>query len=170
METGLWVALGAGFVVLLTLLCLLAIVVVSGRRTQRALVASRADIESLQTRLEALSVEIVSSRRAAVAPPRPPQPGYLITSAGATTEAVANRVVLSATVGEPLVKLVALGHGVRRALAAPVRNRIAFEMKREVKRARKQRKRDLREARRSVPVDSGPVDSPPGRPGAEAAA
>ena len=33
-----------------------------------------------------------------------------------------------------------LGYGVRRALSAPARNRIRFEMRREVKRARKERK------------------------------
>ena len=36
----------------------------------------------------------------------------------------------------------------RRALAPEVRNRIRFEMKREVKRSRKQRKTDLKQARR----------------------
>ena len=46
---------------------------------------------------------------------------------------VPDRVVLSATVGEPLVKAVAFGHGVRRALSAESRNRIWFEMRREVR-------------------------------------
>ena len=39
-------------------------------------------------------------------------------------------------------------HGVRRALVAETRNRIRFEMKREVKRARKQRRAEQREAYR----------------------
>ena len=38
--------------------------------------------------------------------------------------------------------------GLRRALAPEVRNRIRFEMKREVKRSRKQRKADMKQARR----------------------
>jgi hypothetical protein len=51
--------------------------------------------------------------------------------------------VLSATLGEPLVKAAAFGHGVRRALSAESRNRIWFEMRREV-RASRRRRRQLR--------------------------
>ena len=43
---------------------------------------------------------------------------------------------------------VAVGAGLRRALTPEVRNRIRFEMKREVKRSRKERKLMLRAARR----------------------
>jgi hypothetical protein len=63
---------------------------------------------------------------------------------------VSSRAVLSVTVGEPLVRLVAFGYGVRRALSAENRNRIAFEMRREVRRARKDRRRELKAARRSA--------------------
>ena len=66
-----------------------------------------------------------------------------------------DRVVLSATLGEPLVRAVALGHGVRRALSAESRNRIRFEMRREVRRARKQRRREMKDAwRRSRTEES----------------
>jgi hypothetical protein len=54
---------------------------------------------------------------------------------------VPDRLVLSATLGEPLVKVAALSHGVRRALRAESRNRIWFEMRREVRAARKRRRR-----------------------------
>ena len=47
-----------------------------------------------------------------------------------------------------VVKAASLAHGVRRALDPETRNRIRFEMRREVKRARKQRRADTREARR----------------------
>ncbi|MFC6343600.1 hypothetical protein ACFP8W_16560, partial [Nocardioides hankookensis] len=47
---------------------------------------------------------------------------------------------------ETVVKAASFAHGVRRAFDAETRNRIRFEMKREVKRARKQRKVDTREA------------------------
>lgn len=50
----------------------------------------------------------------------------------------------SVTLGEPLLKAVAFGYGVRRALSPESRNRIAFEMRREVKRARKERRRAAR--------------------------
>lgn len=77
------------------------------------------------------------------------EPGtYLITDAGIEKAAphVPDRLVLSATLGEPLVKVVALGHGLARALSAESRNKIRFEMRREVRRARKQRRRDMKEA------------------------
>jgi hypothetical protein len=49
---------------------------------------------------------------------------------------------------ETVVQTASLFHGVRRALAPETRNRIRFEMRREVKRSRKQRRADIREARR----------------------
>jgi hypothetical protein len=58
--------------------------------------------------------------------------------------------VLSAAVGEPLVRTAAVLHGVRRALAPETRNRIRFEMKREVRRSRKQRKQDMKAAYRQM--------------------
>jgi len=45
---------------------------------------------------------------------------------------------------------VSLAYGVRRAMSAENRNRIRFEMQREVKRARRQRRRDLKEAKRHL--------------------
>ena len=49
---------------------------------------------------------------------------------------------------ETVVQTASLFHGVRRALSPENRNRIRFEMRREVKRSRKQRRADLRAARR----------------------
>jgi len=49
---------------------------------------------------------------------------------------------------ESLIRTASLAAGLRRALAPEVRNRIRFEMKREVKRSRKQRKSDTKQARR----------------------
>lgn len=49
---------------------------------------------------------------------------------------------------ESLIRTASLAAGLRRALAPEVRNRIRFEMKREVKRSRKQRKIDTKQARR----------------------
>ena len=51
-------------------------------------------------------------------------------------------------VKETVVKAAALAHGVRRGLAPATRNRIRFEMKQEVRRARKQRRTDFKAARR----------------------
>ncbi|GAB2769312.1 hypothetical protein GCM10027020_23120 [Nocardioides salsibiostraticola] len=49
---------------------------------------------------------------------------------------------------ETAVRAAGMSAGLRRALAPETRNRIRFEMKQEVKRSRKQRKADLRIARR----------------------
>ena len=43
----------------------------------------------------------------------------------------------SVALGESLVRVLSLGYGVRRALTAESRNRIRFEMRREVKRSRR---------------------------------
>jgi hypothetical protein len=70
--------------------------------------------------------------------------------------AVSGSEFLSVAVGESLVRIVCLAHGVRRAVSAESRNRIRFEMRREVKRSRKQRRRDVRAAQqhlRTHPVD-----------------
>ena len=49
---------------------------------------------------------------------------------------------------ESVVKAAGLAHGLRRALSPETRNRIRFEMKREVRRSRKQRRADLKSAMR----------------------
>jgi len=68
---------------------------------------------------------------------------FLITDVGADHNApgeVPSRLLLSATVGEPMVRIVALAYGIRRALTPENRNRIRFEMRRELRRARKARR------------------------------
>ena len=157
MEMALLVVLGCVAALLLILLVVLLWTVLSGRRRMKhALSASRVDVEVLRTRLEAMSEEIEAARVVAAAAAVVPPTEYLITSAGAAdaledeAAMVSNRAVLSMTFGEPLVKVVAFGYGVRRALSPETRNRIAFEMRREVKRARKQRKRDTRREAREA--------------------
>ena len=51
---------------------------------------------------------------------------------------------------EGVIKAAGLVHGVRRALDPETRNRIRFEMKREVKRSRRQRRADLKAALRDL--------------------
>jgi hypothetical protein len=51
---------------------------------------------------------------------------------------------------ETVVKAASLAHGVRRGLAPATRNRIRFEMKQELRRARKQRRADLKAAQRDL--------------------
>ena len=51
---------------------------------------------------------------------------------------------------ETVVKAASLAHGVRRGLAPATRNRIRFEMKQEVRRSRRQRRADLKQAQRDL--------------------
>ena len=60
------------------------------------------------------------------------------------------RQFASLALGESLVTIFSFGYGVRRALSAENRNRIGFEMRREVRRSRKERKRDEKQARRHL--------------------
>lgn len=75
-------------------------------------------------------------------------------SRGLEPRVVPDQVVLSATLGEPLVRTVSLLHGLRRALSAESRNRIRFAMRQEVRRARKQRRRDMKAAYRDAQLRS----------------
>jgi hypothetical protein len=70
--------------------------------------------------------------------------------------------VLSTTLGEPLVRTMAFAHGLARALSPESRNRIWFEVRREVRRARKQRRREVKEALRQVRADQRATDGPAG--------
>jgi hypothetical protein len=154
-------AAAAGLVALVVLVALL--VVVSGsRRTRRELAATRADLAALRERLDRLSR---NDQRSVVRPAE-----FVITDVGRAgiepTEGVSggrgresptmsSRQFASVALGESLVTLVSLGYGVRRALSAENRNRILFEMRREVKRSRKQRRRDLKEAKRTLRAEPG---------------
>lgn len=88
-------------------------------------------------------------------------PDYVITSAGLPPLDVPRRELqlrpqvdarqfASLALGESLVRVTSLAYGVRRALSAENRNRIGFEVKREIRRARRRRRRDLKEARRHL--------------------
>jgi hypothetical protein len=146
----------------------LAVVLLRTRATtSRDLRSAHAESASLRAQLEDLD------RRLTHAPPRAhPDPEFVITHLGETGPATAPAAApVGAPVGAPVVgvdavervdsplfadlvlretvvKAASLTHGVRRALAPEVRNRIRFEMGREIKRARKQRRADLKAARR----------------------
>ncbi len=121
-------------------------------RMRRELAVARVQAEELRARLETYERDLSELTRTVTEN----HSSYLITDAGlekAQDRAqpnVPDRLVLSATLGEPLVKVVSLGHGVARALSAESRNRIWFEMRREVRRARKQRRREMKEAWRQM--------------------
>lgn len=126
---------------------------------EEMLAAAQRESDDLRTRLEALTAHLPRSEGDLPAEAA----AYLITDAGLPPKRLAvptedqvrvpDRLVFSATLGAPLVKVAAFGHGVRRALAAESRNRIWFEVRREVRSARKRRRRDLREFQRQRRAD-----------------
>jgi hypothetical protein len=93
--------------------------------------------------------ESVPAPAATVSEPAPEE--YVITRLGSEPESepvpmVEPRLFADLVLRESVVKAAALAYGVRRGLAPANRNRIWFEMRREVKRARKERKAEEREA------------------------
>lgn len=156
------VALAASAAVLGVTCCVL---LARGARQRRLLAddlaASREELAMVQRRLDTLARQVDGASRP-VTRDRD-EPDYVITTAGLVRDAereaglpvpaeppVSARQFASVALGESLVTLVSLGYGVRRALSAENRNRIGFEMRREVRRARKERKRELKEARRHL--------------------
>lgn len=146
-------------VLLLGLLAAVALVAV-GRARRRAgaeLDAVRASAEQLVARVEEVELRLARQQRRE----GPDAHEYVITHVGdpADEQAGPDDDGEAPTVPAPLfadlvlresaVQAASLARGLRRALAPETRNRIRFEMRREVKRARKQRRADLREARRA---------------------
>lgn len=122
---------------------------------------ARADAEADALREELATLRSAGDRSAApgsavAAVPAPTT--YVITGIGhdpvreepVPDTRVDGRLFADLVLRESVVKAAALTHGVRRALAPETRNRIRFEMRREVKRARRQRRTDLRQARRHL--------------------
>ncbi len=147
-----WLALAGLAVVALVLLVALAGV---RRRTAREIAAAHAEAAELRSRLERLEQERVEGARTPVVDEREytiTGLGGLETAAGApssTTEGGLERAVFADHVlRESVIRLGSLAHGVRRGLSAESRNRIRFRMRQEVKRARKQRRVEQREAYR----------------------
>ena len=160
MDPALLLTLGATAAGLLVALCALLAVARRGRRRlQRDLDGTRAQLAELGTQLERLAAQQAEQARRDAAP-RPRSAGeFVITTVGDQTAVPATAGPVqsltagqfaSVAAGESLVRILSFGYGVRRALSAENRNRIAFEVRREVRRSRKQRRRELKEARRHL--------------------
>ena len=154
-------------------------------RLEGELAASREELQALHKRLDGLSRQVEPARsprsaRATSATPcsrprsaRSADEEFVITTAGLPEARRSDEVApsdvpdrqlsakefTSVALGESLVTLASLAYGVRRALSPENRNRIAFEMRREVRRARKQRKADLKEAKRRLRAEAFVTDS-----------
>ncbi|MBA2953045.1 hypothetical protein GON03_01885 [Nocardioides sp. MAH-18] len=119
------------------------------KRTERELARARTETDELRDRLADLERRLTRAE-----PPRQPTE-FVITDLGSPTTdpgtpspPVGSALFADLVLRETVVKAASLAYGVRRALDAETRNRVWFEMKREVRRSRKQRKADTREARR----------------------
>jgi hypothetical protein len=142
----------AGGALALALLVLVLFARRAAARSNRELAAARAQARALADRLahveESLARVQTTSRDSE---------SYVITRFGDEEPQVDAAPVVGRIDGklfadivarESAIKAAGLAHGLRRALAPEVRNRIRFEMKREVLRARKQRRADLKAALR----------------------
>jgi hypothetical protein len=145
----------------LVLLVALAVALAGRRRLERDLAATRADLEALSRRLDELvrrpaSAPVAAGDRADYvittlpdqAAPVPGDPNGGPADGQDADPRPSRTEFASIAVTESVVKVASFAYGVRRALSPESRNRMRFEMGREVKRARRQRRRDDREARR----------------------
>lgn len=156
--TGLAVAAVAVAVVLV--LAAIALQVAEMRRRRR----TTATVEQLQARIAELEAGLDTVAELPVRPTagrsepsrsRRETSEFVITTIGAEDDpAPVERVDLSppafadAVLRESVVHAASFAAGVRRALSPEVRHRIAFEMRRELKRSRKARKAEVKEALR----------------------
>ena len=140
-------AVGGLAALCLVLSVALMIVVV---RLRASVARSSAEVDALRERLDGVD------RPPAPAPAATPPVEFVITDLGAHRDPDPEPVHLDGptfadlVLRETVVKAASLAHGVRRGLAPATRNRIRFEMKQEVRRARKQRRADLKAAQRDL--------------------
>ena len=145
-----WIVPAAAGALALVALVLAAALLRARSRTERVLAEAQAEAAVLRDQVAALE-------RRLDRPTGRPEASFVITDLGLDVSADAAEVeqptptispalFADLVLRESVVKAASLAHGVRRALDPETRNRIRFEMKREVKRARKQRRVDTREA------------------------
>ena len=142
----------------LAVLCL--VLLVAFLRLRASSVRSRAEVDALRERLARLEdrADEGAGERAPTPPSAPfPAPAeFVITDLGNPRQHEPEPVHLDGPtfvdilLKETVVKTASLAVGLRRGLAPATRNRIRFEMKQEVRRARKQRRADLKAAQREL--------------------
>ena len=164
-----------GWLAVLTVLLVVGLVVAVGwlagelRRTrdqgEAVLASAAADVDALREELDALQVRLHEEAEQLEEARRTlrladltivDDKEYRITALGerrgggplALVPTVPGPQFVDTMLRESLIRTASIAAGLRRALAPEVRNRIRFEMKREVKRSRKQRKADVKQARR----------------------
>jgi hypothetical protein len=141
--------LWAAFAVLVACALLALMVLQRDRRRLRGeLDARQADLDALRHRVDGLTARV---------PRHVDDTEYVITDLGTTTDEspdqqlatrIDGRLFADLVLRETVVKAASLTHGVRRALSPEVVWRVRGEVRRELKRVRKQRRADLKVARR----------------------
>lgn len=141
------------------LLVLVVALLVTGRRTRAELAATREAQLELLARMDALDAPGAPDSEPGGVPGaevaefvitdvgREPEPSPEGT-AGHSPGRIEGRLFVDIVARETVVKAASWTYGVRRALSAENRNRIRFEVRRETKRATKQRRADVKEALR----------------------
>jgi hypothetical protein len=145
-DLALWLAVGG-----LAALCLVLLLttMLARRAWARERSQTRAEVAELRARLDEL--ERAPTTTSVTSPAE-----FVITGLGrepsedAEGATVDGAVFADTVLRETVVKAASFAHGVRRGLAPATRNRIRFEMKQEVRRARKQRRADLKAAQRDL--------------------
>jgi hypothetical protein len=141
-----WLAIGG-----LAVLCLVLLLSTALARRAWTRDRSRAEAEVTDLRVRLEELERVTRNPSLASPAE-----FVITGLGSEpTEdpeppTVEGAVFADTVLRETVVKAASFAHGVRRGLAPATRNRIRFEMKQEVRRARKQRRVDLKAAQRDL--------------------
>jgi len=123
----------------------------SRRRLDEELAASREALAAVERQLDSLTVTV--PQRAAAQFVITDLPGHAAEAAPRNLPVAGQvdmRRFVSVVLGETLLKAVALGHGLRRALSADQRERVRTEMHREMRRSRRQRRLEVKQARRLV--------------------
>jgi hypothetical protein len=155
-------------VLALLVLVVLALAVALGRARSRATrdredahaeaAALRARLEEVERRLAIGGSELAGDVPRQTPPADVARPEFVIThlgeesmtAGGGVPARVEPALFADLVLRESVVRVVSLAAGVRAALAPETRNRIRFEVRREVRRARKQRRSDTRLARREL--------------------
>jgi hypothetical protein len=171
-----WLALAAGLTALVALGLLVAVLRLRSRAagTARELDEARSETERLRSQVEEIARRLDGPGAAATTSAGDDVPDWVITDAGerpltpgsdaadatpsgrhaavepgaVVAQRIDGRLFTDIVVRETVVKAASWTHGLRRALAPEVRNRIRFEVRREYKRARKDRRTEMKQALR----------------------
>jgi outer membrane murein-binding lipoprotein Lpp len=133
----------------LIVVCVFLVVALVSGRAKAARAAS--DLAELRARLD-----LLEHRPAAMPAARAAAPvEFVITDLGRADPApepvhLDGPAFTDLVLKETVVKAASFAQGLRRGLAPATRNRIRFEMRQEVRRARKQRRADLKAAQRDL--------------------